>query len=59
MLPVITKMICYIEFGEKHQIYYYAKFINDSKDWIGKGDFCCNTPEAIAHSTKYALAEFF
>lgn len=46
-------MLKVIEFGGKPQIYYYAKFVNDGKDWIGKGDFNCHTCEGIENSTKY------
>ena len=42
-----------IEFGGKPQIYYYAKFVSDGTDWIGKGDFRCNTAEEIATSTEF------
>lgn len=41
-----------IEFGGKPQIYYYGHFKSDGKNWIGKSDFHCNTPEEIAFSTE-------
>ena len=44
-------MLKVIEFGGKPQIYYYAKFVNDGKDWIGKGDLYCHNPELIELST--------
>ena len=46
-------MLKVIEFGGKPLFYYYSKFVNDGKDWIGKGDFHCNTPDEIENSTKY------
>ena len=41
-----------IEFGGKPQIYYYAQFVDDGKDWIGKGDFRCDSREYIDFSTE-------
>ncbi len=41
-----------IEYGGKPQIYYYAQFVSDGTNWIGKGDFHCNTKEEIEDSTK-------
>ncbi len=41
-----------IEYGGKPQIYYYAQFVSDGTDWIGKGDFHCDNEEEILRSTK-------
>lgn len=41
-----------LEYGGKPQIYYYAQFVSDGSDWIGKGDFHCNTDEERAFSAK-------
>lgn len=41
-----------IEYGGKPQVYYYAQFVTDGSDWIGKGDFHCNTEEEIMSSAK-------
>ncbi len=41
-----------IEYGGKPQIYYYAHFVTDGTDWLGRGDFRCNTPEQIADSAQ-------
>ena len=41
-----------LEYGGKPQIYYYAQFVSDGTDWIGKGDFHCNTDEERAFSAK-------
>lgn len=43
-------MLKVIEYGGKPQIYYYAKFVSDGTDWIGKGDFGCRTPDEIRFS---------
>lgn len=43
-------MLKVIEYGGKPQMYYYAKFVTDTSDWIGKGDFHCNTDEEIEFS---------
>jgi len=34
-----------IEFGGRPQIYYYAHFVDDGTDWIGRNDFYCHTDE--------------
>ena len=43
-------MLKVIEFGGKPQVYYYAKFVSDGTDWIGKGDFGCRTSDEIRFS---------
>ena len=47
-------MLKVVEFGGKPQMYYYAKFVSDGNDWIGKGDLGCSTDEEIAFSTNMA-----
>lgn len=32
-----------IEYGGKPQLYYYAHFVDDGTDWIGRNDFGCHT----------------
>lgn len=41
-----------IEYGGKPQIYYYARFVSDNKDWIGKNDFHCHTQEEVDYSAE-------
>lgn len=41
-----------IEYGGKPQIYYYAQFVTDNSDWLGRGDFYCNTPKQITDSAQ-------
>ena len=36
-----------IEYGGRLQAYYYAKFVSDGSDWIGKGDLTVESDEAI------------
>ena len=43
-------MLKVIEYGGKPQLYYYAHFVSDGTDWIGKGDFRCNTNEEVEFS---------
>lgn len=40
-----------IEYGGKAQIYYYAQFTTDNSNWIGRGDFHCNTDAEIEESS--------
>lgn len=47
-------MLKVVEFGGKPQMYYYAKFVSDGTDWIGSGDFRCNTNEEIEYSASKA-----
>ena len=47
-------MLKVIEYGGKPQMYYYAQFVDDGSDWIGKGDFHCNTDEEIEFSAAKA-----
>lgn len=47
-------MLKVIEYGGKPQMYYYARFVDDGSDWIGKGDFHCNTDEEIEFSAQKA-----
>ena len=36
-----------VEYGGRPQAYYYAKFVSDGTDWIGKGDLTVESDEAI------------
>lgn len=36
-----------IEYGGRPQIYYYARFVDDGKDWIGEGDYRTEDPKKI------------
>lgn len=36
-----------IEYGGRPQTYYYSQFVNDGRDWIGKGDLTVESDEAI------------
>ncbi len=36
-------MLKVIEYGGRPQMYYYARFVDDGSDWIGKVDFFCHT----------------
>lgn len=40
-----------VEYGGKPQFYYYAQFVADGTDWIGKGDLHCSTDEEIENAT--------
>ena len=34
-----------IEYGGRPQFYYYAHFVDDGTDWIGRNDFYCHTDD--------------
>ena len=36
-----------VEYGGRPQAYYYAKFVSNGSDWIGKGDLTVESDEAI------------
>ncbi len=41
-----------IEYNGRPAIYYYAKFVSDGSNWIGKGDFTYEYKEACAEAAK-------
>ena len=41
-----------IEYGGRPQFYYYAHFVDDGTDWIGRNDFFCHTDDERRRSAE-------
>ena len=48
--PSPDDMLKVIEYGGKPQFYYYAHFVDDGSNWLGKFDLYCHTKEERENS---------
>ena len=50
--PSADDMLKVIEYGGKPQLYYYAHFVDDGSDWIGRLDLYCHTKKERKESAE-------